>query len=215
VKQKILMFAGIAALFGLSAVGSYYFFWSAPDWRKQTDTASMGVDEYGHPWIGAEKPELTIHEFLDYDCPHCPVAHQYLRKAVARDLDTIRIVRHDYARMACMFEYGDKVTYRCPMVRAAYCASKHVPYWKWNDEVVASPRHETGKEPAAYFKGILERLQIPEKEFTACMDSDESGKFAQKLYEEAHDAKINSTPTYVVDSRRMNLKELLTLLENR
>ena len=214
-KQKILMLVGLAVLFGLSAIGSWYFFWSGPDWQTQVDTAQMGVDASGHPWIGAEKPEVTIHEFLDYECPHCPGAHQWLRKSIARDLDVIQIVRHDYARMACKFEYGDKVTYRCPMVRAAYCASKHIPYWKWNDAVVSAPRFESGKEVPEYLDEMVAKLNLPKADFDECMDSNESGDRAQKLYEEAHKAKINSTPTYVVDGKRLNLKELLTLLQER
>ena len=55
-----------------------------------------GVNDEGHPWIGAENPELTIEEFTDYQCFQCKKMHFFLRRLVAQHPDKIRLVHRNY-----------------------------------------------------------------------------------------------------------------------
>ena len=50
-----------------------------------TASVSSGVTADGHPWIGAENPELVITEYADYLCFQCKKMHYYLRELVAQN----------------------------------------------------------------------------------------------------------------------------------
>ena len=55
-----------------------------------------GLTEDGHPWIGAENPELTILEFSDYQCFQCKKMHFYLRQLIAEHPDKIRLIHRHF-----------------------------------------------------------------------------------------------------------------------
>jgi uncharacterized membrane protein/protein-disulfide isomerase len=58
--------------------------------------ARTGVTADGHPWIGAENPQLEIVEFTDYQCFQCKKMNSYLRQLVARNPEEIRLVHRNY-----------------------------------------------------------------------------------------------------------------------
>ena len=74
-----------------------------PYWTRTSldDSFARGVDEQGRPWIGAEEPEVVLHEYVDYACPHCAVATVHTRIRLARHPDELRIVRHHQPRIRC------------------------------------------------------------------------------------------------------------------
>ncbi len=55
-----------------------------------------GITADGHPWIGAEKPELEIIEFADYQCFQCKKMHFFLRQIITDNPDKIRLVHRNY-----------------------------------------------------------------------------------------------------------------------
>jgi uncharacterized membrane protein/protein-disulfide isomerase len=66
------------------------------EYPELSTTVHSGVTEEGHPWIGAEKPVLVIHEFTDYQCFQCSKMHFILRQLVSKHPDTLRLVHHHY-----------------------------------------------------------------------------------------------------------------------
>ncbi len=56
----------------------------------------QGITDDGHPWIGAEDPELIIEEFSDYMCFQCKKTHYLLRRLVDLHPDRIRLVHHHF-----------------------------------------------------------------------------------------------------------------------
>jgi protein-disulfide isomerase len=57
---------------------------------------STGITEDGHPWIGAENPELVIVEFSDYLCFQCKKMHFFLRRIIQEHPDKIRLVHRNF-----------------------------------------------------------------------------------------------------------------------
>lgn len=55
-----------------------------------------GVTEDGHPWIGAQVPELIIEEFSDYRCFQCKKMHYFLRQLVETHQDEIRLIHRQF-----------------------------------------------------------------------------------------------------------------------
>jgi protein-disulfide isomerase len=71
----------------------HYWHFEMPDISANI---TKGVTKDGHPWIGAEKPELEITEFADYQCFQCKKMHFFLRQAVADNPDRIRLTHRHY-----------------------------------------------------------------------------------------------------------------------
>ena len=212
-KSKFLYGAGLLILFAVSLGASYMFFWSDPDWRTNADTASHGIDPDGNPWIGAKNPKLVIHEYLDYACPHCPAAHRLLRSKIAKHLDRIRLVRHDYARRRCVVEQANhKIEKYCPLVRAAYCASKQISYWQWNDAAVEAPPFELNMAYPEYIQHMLKKENLSKDKFEKCYDSKDAAMKAQQFYEDARKARVSGTPTYIVDGQAYTLSGVLKII---
>jgi len=71
-----------------------------PYWHLEppalSENTPTGVTEDGHPWIGAENPELTIIEFSDYRCFQCKKMHYFLRRLIESNPDKIRLVHRHF-----------------------------------------------------------------------------------------------------------------------
>lgn len=132
-------------------------------WEYSQDFASgtlnKGMTEDGHPWIGAESPDLTIVEFADYQCFQCKKMHYHLRSLVARHPDQIRLVHLHYPMDHTVnpivkepFHSGSAA-----MAVLAIKAGYHGKFWEANDELfrmagksidTAELAHRIGMDPA-------------------------------------------------------------------
>lgn len=72
----------------------------SPYWQMSPPAHSgvikRGVTDDGHPWIGAEEPEIVIEEFTDYLCTQCRIKHFFLRRLVVENSDKIRLVHRHF-----------------------------------------------------------------------------------------------------------------------
>jgi len=106
-----------------------------PQPLKLPENIHRGMTEMGHPWIGAENPELEIVEFTDYQCFQCYKMHQFLRYAVAKFPDKIRLVHVHYPMdhevnpiVDVPFHVGSGI-----MAAMAMYAMDQGKFWEMND----------------------------------------------------------------------------------
>jgi len=150
--------------------GTLYFFYPAywklevPPW---TSEMSMGISEEGHPWIGAEEPELVITEFTDYQCFQCRKMHYFLRFLVAEHSDTIRLVHchfpmdHEYNPLVKEpFHIGSG-----KMALIAICATANDKFWQMNDLLFEL----AGREKDVEIKEIALRTGLNPKQLVSAM----------------------------------------------
>jgi uncharacterized membrane protein/protein-disulfide isomerase len=194
--------AGVAALRALLPV-----YWALPD--RDDPRIAEGLDESGHPWLGAADPRLVVHEFIDYECPHCQVAHRRLRRALAGKPATLRIVRHDYARMACAPNDARRRLSSCELARAGVCAADQGRFWDWNDAVFTSPRPLQGAGRRTYVADTARALGLDLARFEECLFAPATVERAQSFFKEARKARIADTPSYLIDGKRHTLAEAL------
>jgi protein-disulfide isomerase len=208
---KKIVIAAAAACLIVAGIAYYNLF----AWSSGFFAASRGTDESGLPWIGAAAPELVIHEYVDYECPHCVVVHQYLRRALLFHQGSVRLVRHDYARMPCRAGLPGQPPRSCELVRAGFCAADQGAFWKWNDAVVSSPRPLKNPGRDSYMVDKARELGLDVGAFEKCLVAQATIDRAQAIYEEARKRRISETPTYVVDGKKLDVKELFALLGER
>ena len=94
-----------------------------------------GITKDGHPWIGAEDPDLTIAEFSDYLCFQCKKMHYYLRQIVAQNPAKIRLVHYHFP-MDHEVNFIVKEPFHTgagKMALAAIYAAAQGKFWEMND----------------------------------------------------------------------------------
>lgn len=162
----------------------------------------QGQTAEGHHWIGAESPSTTIHEFVDYGCPHCKVASARTLRELASHGEW-RLVRRHQPRMRCR----KNIAKPCLSVRMALCAEAEEKYWQADRWLFAhaQPREEFDPQLMA------RDLQLPEAEFLACVDSDATYERADALAKEAR--KIIEVPSYLVDGKKLKPAEVQELFD--
>ena len=96
-KQRVVTLS-LSATVGVAILSAYllippYWIFAAPPSDRQ---ANWGLTAEGAPYIGAERPVVTISEFTDYQCFHCRKMHFFLRTLVNRFPDKLRLVHRHY-----------------------------------------------------------------------------------------------------------------------
>lgn len=97
----------------------------------------MGITEDGHPWIGAQDPQLVIVEFTDYQCFQCRKMHFYLRQLMARFPEKLRLV-HRHFPMDHSINPIVKEPYHvgsAKMALMAIFAAEKNRFWEMNDRL--------------------------------------------------------------------------------
>jgi uncharacterized membrane protein/protein-disulfide isomerase len=151
------------ALFGVFIIGFIFvkIFYPAY-WQLEAPLLSApipeGITEDGHPWMGAEKPELTITEFTDYQCFQCKKMHFFLRQLVAKYPDKIRLI-HRHFPMDHQFNPLVKAPFHVgsgKMALLAIYAATRGKFWKMNDILYDI----AGEKEALDVKALAEKVGI-------------------------------------------------------
>ena len=207
--------AQLAALFLLCIVagplGGFPRYWDVASFRGGP-LLPHGVTDGEMPWLGAEYPVVTIHEYFDYECPACRASHKKLRRLLADRSDRVRIVRHDMSRVECVDGEGKRIEDRCVAAGAAYCALQKDRFWEFNDAFIADPKPGELPLRREHVLEIAERLGLSESIFSDCMGRPETYSHAQSIYEDGIKRGVKATPTYFVDGKSMRSKELLAFI---
>lgn len=159
-----------------------------------------GVTSDGYPWIGAAEPKLTIHEFTDYQCPHCKIASALTLRRLARQ-DDLRIVRRQNPRMHCRDDSA------CQGVRLAYCAEAQGKFWqadRWLFEHTA-PRKEL--DPQAF----VDDLELNGEALQRCFHDPQIQERANAEAVWAIKNRLLETPGYLVDGKKLKPSQVAEL----
>jgi len=93
-RQTLFLFTPLTA--GVVLVFQFFpVYWSF-DPPSLSAYLPHGITEDGHPWLGAENPQLEIFEFTDYQCFQCNKMHFYLRQIMVRYPGKIRLIHRHF-----------------------------------------------------------------------------------------------------------------------
>ncbi len=159
----------------------------------------VGVSPEGFPWKGAREPVLEIHEFTDFQCPHCRRAHMMINKLVARYADRVRVYhRHLPLDEACNPMLDRPFHPRaCELSKIAVCAGQQGRFWEMDDYLFHnSPEIARQNTPAAE---IAKALELDMGRFECCMESTQTMASIEKDLRAAAELQLRGTPAYVID----------------
>jgi uncharacterized membrane protein len=167
-------------------------YWAVFGWRGDVPFAH-GKTAEGHPWLGAKAPKITIHEFTDYRCVHCKAAAGRTLRRLAKDPESVRVVRRQFPRMRC----PKRPNFGCVLIRMAYCAEEQGKFWqadRWLFERGSGAVHIDPAELAKAMNldvGALER----------CLERPDVALRAAAEAQEGLEQDFSGTPTYVVNGK--------------
>ncbi len=158
----------------------------------------QGLDDAGHPYMGARQPKLTIVEFADYQCPHCANAHAEMRELVAKHPDEIRLVhRHFPLDPQCNSLLQRPFhPHACLYSKMAVCATLAGKFWQANDYLF-----EHGRDTELItVEALAQHLGIDSHAMQSCLDAAGADKLKVDI-DEGLTLKMTGTPSFVVDGK--------------
>lgn len=156
-----------------------------------------GVTEDGHPWIGAEHPELIITEFVDYMCFPCKKNHFYLRRMIEKHLDKIRLIHRHFPMDHNINPIVSEPLYSgsAKLAILAIYATEKGKFWEVNDLLFDIAR----KSEAVSIRFVAEQTGLDAKEMTLAL---RDNALWQKLWKDISDGLqygINATPGFIIN----------------
>ena len=155
----------------------------------------------GYPAKGSDKPVLTIVKFADYQCPHCKVASNTLKRIMAEHGDQLRLIYMDFPINSSGISRG--------VAKGGVCADEQGRFWDYNGAAydVQSSLNDNSS------MGLAEQLELNIDSFRSCMDSDRPELKVKASEQEAERLGITGTPALFVNGRKINPSDLEAGLE--
>jgi len=145
----------------------------------------------GTPIVGAQKPDVTVVEYFDYNCPYCKKLVPTLQALLAQD-PKIGIVYKEWPILGPVSQYA---------AAAALAAGWQGKYLAAHDALIAGPRLSTNAQVDA----LLQKAGVDLSALTK--DRTQHAKEIQALLarndEEAHALSLDGTPGLVVGRLRV------------
>jgi protein-disulfide isomerase len=193
-------FAASAAVALLAVAGvaraSYPRYWEhrpAPAARAAPVPAGTTLARAALPSPGSER---VVHEFSDFECPFCALAHQDM-KALTASTPGLRVVsRHFPLDSACNPALKRRMHENaCDYARASICAEAMGKGDEMDDALFANQKD---KRPVAE---IVKSLGLDPSRFEACLASKETADRLAADVEEGMRIGVRATPTFVVNGQ--------------
>jgi protein-disulfide isomerase/uncharacterized membrane protein len=188
---------------GFPAVMLAIFLFLPPYWQLTPPRLSLeiprGITEDGHPWIGAEEPELVITEFADYMCFPCKKNHFYLRRMIQKHPEKIRLIHRHFPMDHMINPVVTEPFYKGSAqlaILAIYATEKH-KFWEVNDLLFDIAR----KSESVSIKFIAEQTGLDAGEMALALQDD---WLWQKLWKDIKDGLqygIAVTPGFIVNDQ--------------
>ena len=162
-------------------------------------TTSTGTTEEGHPWIGANSPELVITEYADYLCFQCKKMHYYLRELIAKHPEKIRLV-HRHFPMDHEYNFIVKHPFHVgsgKMALLAVHAAAEGKFWQMNDVLfgMAGETHKIDIQEIATRTG----LDYP-KLLSSANDSKALHQLKVDIWQ-GMKLRMTGTPSFLIDDK--------------
>ena len=152
--------------------------------------------------LGNPNAPVTIHEFSDFQCPFCKRGAVLMNQLLARHEGKIKVIFMPFPLDSACNRLIQRAMhpYACELARAAYCSGKEgkfQPVYEkiFDDQEFLSADSGT-KIPAS--------LGVGSEMLKACMASDDAKKAVTDSIEVGATLKIDSTPTFFINGKRVD-----------
>jgi len=183
----------------------------AEAFRQFSQTASRHrVDTSRDPWMGADRPLLTIVEFSDFQCPHCKRAHFILQTVLPPYLDRIRFIYKNLplgkdCNPALRSLPHDFHPAACALARLGEAAHAQGRFWQLHDYLF---RHQSAFASRALNReallAIAAQARLDIAQVRVALDSHASQEAVQADVRAAIRLGIHGTPVFLMNGLKIN-----------
>jgi hypothetical protein len=146
------------------------------------------------PSTGAAKPDVTVIEFSDFECPSCQRAATYMKPILTKYGDKVRYVRYDLPLLN-MHPWA----FAAAVAGRAVHRQKPELFWDFKEQVYANQDKLTAFTIDDFVRGFAQDHDLDLKKFDADIASPELRKSLLDGVGTAFSNDIRATPTYFVN----------------
>jgi protein-disulfide isomerase len=163
--------------------------------QKATTTAPPVIQTADRKAMGPKGAPLLI-EYADFLCPHCATATAALTPKLV-ELANAGKVRFEFHTRVLWPEISQLPA------EAAECAADQGRFWPYEELLFARQQTWT---PSS-LKGLAKEVGLDEQPFGRCLDSRQQKAAVEAETKAAADLGINSTPTFTLNGKTLELKQ--------
>ena len=152
-------------------------------------TPQQVLNDPDMPSVGAENADITIAEFMDYNCPYCRKSHPELKKLLKSDRK-VRVIYKEWPVFSPVSDYA---------ARMALAAKWQGKYEVAHDALMSAPkRYQRNKEVLA----VLEKagLDMARLDKDAAAHKADIDKLLARNSLQADTIGLQGTPSWLVES---------------
>lgn len=146
------------------------------------------------PVTGAAKPEVTVIEFSDFECPSCQRAAKYLTPIMAAHGDKVRYIRYDVP-LVTMHPWA----FAAAVAGRAIYHQKPELFWKYKEQIYENQEKLTAFTIEEFTRGFASDHELDMKRYDAEVASDELKSEILNGTGLAFTNDVRATPTYIVN----------------
>lgn len=147
------------------------------------------------PAIGPADARFTIVEWADYECPHCALMADELKKVLADNKDVRILFKHyPISGMCNSFVEREGHKFACNAAAAAECARLQGKFWELNAQMFKNQEF-LGKEDIRF---MGQQLQLDMPAFEACMADASTAEAVKQDIAAGGVAGVEGTPSVYV-----------------
>ncbi|HEV7429263.1 MAG TPA: thioredoxin domain-containing protein [Thermoanaerobaculia bacterium] len=146
------------------------------------------------PFTGAAKPDVTVIEFSDFECPSCQHAAGYMKPILEAHGDKVRYIRYDTPLMTIH-----------PWALAAAVAGRAVwhqkpeLFWKYKEQIYANQDKLSAFTIDEFTRGFASDHDLDMKKYDADVQSPELRAELVNGAGTAFTNDVRATPTYIIN----------------
>ncbi|MGB5748669.1 MAG: thioredoxin domain-containing protein, partial [Desulfobacterales bacterium] len=197
-RKQILVLGGIFFAISISLIVYFPDYWNLR-LSHHSSQLHTGVTEDGHPYIGADSPEIVITEYTDYLCFQCRKMHSYLRELIERHPDKIRLV-HRHFPMDHKFNPIVKTSFHegsGMMALVALYSEKFGKFWQANDYFFSI----AGQAQEINLHQMAGKLGLNVKGLTGALSDRTTRRQLRSDILQGLKIGVTGTPTYVINGK--------------
>lgn len=163
-------------------------------------------------------PVMEIVEFADFQCPGCRAAAQFLKPFMLKHGDKVRVTYRNFPLDGSCNRHTPNGSHHlaCHSARAAICGGQQGKFWEIHDLIFDNQE----KLSVALLADFANQAGLDKNAFDACLKDPATETLLQKEIEWGDMVQLRSTPTMIINGRRLSgarspkdLEALLSVLE--
>jgi protein-disulfide isomerase len=185
---------------GVAAGAAVFLSRSADSSAENAATPAHVEIKGGVHFRGSEKPQLTLVEFGDYQCPSCGAYHPFVKEILSRYPQKLRLEFHHYPLISI---HPNSMA----AAIAAEAAGEQGHYWEMHDALFEHQQEWSGNPNAQeQFVSLAGRLGLDTNKFMASMKSPVLQERILKDVAQAQDLKVQAVPTFFINGEQTHIK---------